>query len=316
MTQTSTANHPHYRLTLEELKEQFQAGLIKAKNYLYYLIKSVRRDGWHFRIPNVRAFCEEHGLSKSSFYRAKAQLVAAGLIKERIIGAVDLWIPSPGESEESDGFFSEALEKCPTSGNGVPLVGIESQQWDSVSHKWECDRDQPQAGQPLQIATDLLQIKDQLSLSLKTETELTGKEERKIPQPELIEPEFRQWLIEKAHQLPQFPTFPDRWIASQAKRKDIKAQYLKEVKGIQTEGTTANVPPPPPPPDFQQIEEAITQAHIMGDRQWVKDKLDHLFGLGYTEEVSELCQLNKPWGFKVSSLGVVDRADQHTTRPD
>lgn len=61
---------------------------------------------------------------------------------------------------------------------------------------------------------------------------------------------------------------------------------------------------------------AITQAHLQGDRHWINEKLVHLFELGYVEELIELCQLNKAWGFKVSSQGVTDRISERTTKAD
>jgi hypothetical protein len=107
MTQTNAAVHPqqdafatqapkqppHYRMTSEMARWGFEHGMNTVKGYLYYLIKSSRKDGHKFRVKSVKAFCEELGISTSAYYKAIAELKAEGLIDFEVHGSMDLWIP-------------------------------------------------------------------------------------------------------------------------------------------------------------------------------------------------------------------------------
>ena len=85
---------PYFKLTVEDVKRHYQLGLITATGYLYYIIKTSRKDGWGFRIPNIQAFCNEWGLKRATFYKAKNKLISLGLIGEEIHGAISLWATS------------------------------------------------------------------------------------------------------------------------------------------------------------------------------------------------------------------------------
>ena len=87
---------PHLRLSAEQIKAKWLIGDYTAQGYLFDLLKSSRKDGWHFAIDDVDAFCEEWQISRRSFYRAKARLILQGRIEEKIVGRVELWIePNP-----------------------------------------------------------------------------------------------------------------------------------------------------------------------------------------------------------------------------
>jgi hypothetical protein len=111
MTQISKPRQsPHARFTAEQIKAKWLVGDYTAQGYLFDLIKSSRKDGWHFAIDDVDAFCEEWQISRRSFYRAKARLILQGRIEEKIVGRVELWIePNPkvvpfneGDSDPGD----------------------------------------------------------------------------------------------------------------------------------------------------------------------------------------------------------------------
>ncbi|NJL42520.1 MAG: hypothetical protein HC935_02215 [Pseudanabaena sp. SU_2_4] len=111
MTQTFIPRQsPHARFTAEQIKAKWLVGDYTAQGYLFDLLKSSRKDGWHFAIDDVDAFCEEWQISRRSFYRAKARLILQGRIEEKIIGRLELWIePNPkvvpfneGDSDPGD----------------------------------------------------------------------------------------------------------------------------------------------------------------------------------------------------------------------
>jgi hypothetical protein len=85
----------HLRLTPEQIRADWLAGFYTAQGYLYHLIRSLRRDGWWCRIRNIRQFCEHWCINRSTFYKAKAQLVANNLLEEHVLGGVDLRVPEP-----------------------------------------------------------------------------------------------------------------------------------------------------------------------------------------------------------------------------
>jgi hypothetical protein len=85
----------HLRLTPEQIRADWLAGFYTAQGYLYHLIRSLRRDGWWCRIRNIRQFCEDWCINRSTFYKAKAQLVANSLLEEHVLGGVDLRVPEP-----------------------------------------------------------------------------------------------------------------------------------------------------------------------------------------------------------------------------
>ncbi len=100
---------PHLRLSPSEVKALWEQGHYAPKGYLYQLILAHRKPGWVWRIDNITEFCKEWGFARRTFYRAKAALVAAGLIEEEVFGAIELKAISTnvcvtggtGESEEA-----------------------------------------------------------------------------------------------------------------------------------------------------------------------------------------------------------------------
>lgn len=93
----------HLRILPEELREDYLKGLLPAATYLYYLIRSLRKDGWRLRIESVESFCQEWGLARSTFFRAKAKLIELGLIEEAILGPLELWVPTDEQTGDPEG---------------------------------------------------------------------------------------------------------------------------------------------------------------------------------------------------------------------
>ncbi|NEP15434.1 MAG: hypothetical protein F6J97_00855 [Leptolyngbya sp. SIO4C1] len=110
---------PHLRLTPLEVFELWKQGDYTPKGYLYHLILAQRRVGWWWRIDNVTEFCRQWEIPRSTFYRAKAALIAEGKLQENIIGAVELCIPDGSSEADLD-----STNVCPAGETGVSLAGI------------------------------------------------------------------------------------------------------------------------------------------------------------------------------------------------
>ena len=154
-------HEPHYRLTEDVLGDQLRAGLLTIKGYIFYLIKSGRKDGWKFRIHNVLQFCRDHGISKSSFYRALGELEEIGALIYRAIGGVEIQVVRP----QADPDPVPVLAAVPNLGQVSQDWEEVSQDWEKVSQTWESDPVDPCPSEAHRDSSDLLQISTNLSQS-------------------------------------------------------------------------------------------------------------------------------------------------------
>ena len=81
---------PHLRLCPDEVKALWEQGHYTPKGYLYQLVLAHRKPGWPWKISNVSEFCREWGFARRTFYKAKAALIAEGLLEEEITGSFEL----------------------------------------------------------------------------------------------------------------------------------------------------------------------------------------------------------------------------------
>jgi len=72
-SQTQPKNQQFYKLTLEELKQDYKNKRINAEAYLKYLIKTRLAAGWEWRV-NVKQFCSEWEIAERTFYWALSKL--------------------------------------------------------------------------------------------------------------------------------------------------------------------------------------------------------------------------------------------------
>jgi hypothetical protein len=84
----------HVRLTASEVKELYLAGYLPGHTYLDLLLRALKAPGWANNIDSVTDFCEKWGINERAFYRAKARLVADGIMTEEIKGVVRLTMHS------------------------------------------------------------------------------------------------------------------------------------------------------------------------------------------------------------------------------
>lgn len=111
---------------------------------------------------------------------------------------------------------------------------------------------------------------------------------------------YEKWLKNKAQNLPVPPTLIEQWIESESQKEANQRQFLQEQHSI----NGANVPPTVP--DRFQIETACVQAALSGDRAWVLERLQQLWGDGWHELVEDLVQLYPDWSFELTDEGVRD----------
>jgi hypothetical protein len=207
------AKTPHVELTPEEVRANWLAGYYTPAGYLYHLIRAMRKDGWWFAIDSVNDFCKTWGISRPSFYRAKAKLIEQGIIQERIVGRVDLRVVRSDEPDEPEALLEEYLssesEKVETASCNFETVSCKSETTNCRSETASCTSE---TRTPLEVSqsnrssnpTDLSQLFNNLSLK---------EDERE---------RFEEFCLDQARSLPQLPTLIDRWIA-----KHIQSLYAK-----------------------------------------------------------------------------------------
>ncbi|MEM9136597.1 MAG: hypothetical protein AAGB01_04520 [Cyanobacteria bacterium P01_F01_bin.42] len=118
------AHTPHLRLTPAEVKALWDIKFYSPTGYLYHLILAHRKPGWVWRIENVSKFCKDWGFARRTFYRAKAALVALGIIEEEIIGAIELKVISTDVCVTSDTPVSAEALAVPNESHSVPDLAL------------------------------------------------------------------------------------------------------------------------------------------------------------------------------------------------
>lgn len=272
---------PHHRLTTEDVARDYKDGLITATGYLYYLIKSSRRDGWRYRIDNVREFCRQHGLSKSAFYRAIKQLESRGLQWEAL-GRIDLWIgaevvPISGQASQNWNTQSQNWD-------------TETQIWDGASQDWDADPTQTQANQAVEQftkqSTDLFTDQQQ---PVPTQPNPVSANQERIGRilaqiAELTRPNKTiRAAVEEA--IASYGNSTERRIelALEAVREQQQGKQIKNIGGLVVQairkGYTPNNDrrrPQPDPPDIAQVEAACVLAARNGDQAFIEARLASL----------------------------------------
>jgi hypothetical protein len=84
---------PHARLTVEEVKAQYKAGLLRVTGYLYNWLLASKREGWRVR-SSVAKLSEELGICRAAFYKAISKLKGQSLVNFEIHGDIEIWIES------------------------------------------------------------------------------------------------------------------------------------------------------------------------------------------------------------------------------
>lgn len=120
-----------------------------------------------------------------------------------------------------------------------------------------------------------------------------------LPSGEVL-PAYREWLLNRASRLPQYPALIERWIESQSRVKANQKDFLKYSEARETTSV------PLPAPSHFQIETACLAAIRHGNREFAQYKLQELWDNGWIDLLKELCETNQEWGFVITSNGVED----------
>ncbi|MGL5925124.1 hypothetical protein [Chroococcidiopsis sp.] len=127
-TQSQKLEVPFHRLTEAEIRQWYKDKLLTTAGYLLAIKRVTRPPGSKFVIPNVLAFCQEWGISKSAFYRAVDELKQKGYQEWEATHGIVL--------KDSKKVISFPLDKkCPTDGTGIPQAEQDSHEWDAQSHE-------------------------------------------------------------------------------------------------------------------------------------------------------------------------------------
>ncbi|MEP0910871.1 hypothetical protein NDI45_08070 [Leptolyngbya sp. GB1-A1] len=226
---------PCYEMRYETLYRDYKAGFISAAGYLYYYIKTQRRDGWKLRIKSVSQFCKKLRIGRSTFYKAKAALIAGGWLQEEIIGSLDLWVPTDKGVTVEDAPVPVSTNGRTLSTNGCTLSTIGNTQ----STNGRTDTPQTQTEQASCNSTDLFSDPfSDLSLSPPPtpERELLDFVIRRLKGTELIRNE--------------------RAYALKVIERD-RAHWEEEYRKHQQRTAQTDLPPPVPPPEIFDERESL-----------------------------------------------------------
>lgn len=264
-------NHSYLQLSAEDLYyEWIQPGKpFSAKIYLKYLLLALKRWDWPHKIKVVE-FCKKWAIDQRAFYRAKAALVAEGILQERFENGLHLVFTrdpklrsnSLPKEELIAGSHSNFLpqEKLTLGsegvivGSGPMIVGSQTTlETGSESEVQEFSRSY----------SDL----NQISLMEERERDLQACEEKPEEGTEEIDPEFKDWLVRKSQQLPAKPVFLDLWVERQSQKEEIRAEYRNTKQGTiipplaapveKNDSEHADRPDQLPPPEFMQVQPPI-----------------------------------------------------------
>jgi hypothetical protein len=184
----------HYRITLEEAKNLYKSGILTSKGLIYSYLRIHQAPGWK-RHYTPREIWEELEISKSSFYKAIADLENARLIKFETPNGIEIEIVSdPGNESE--------------------IVDSQSEIVDSQSKIVENKSPKPAHSKEKGDSPDYIKL-DQIDPK-----SLSRSEERE---------KFKNFCQKKADELPKPPTLLERWI--QNNFEELWNQYQKTSEG-------------------------------------------------------------------------------------
>lgn len=130
-----------WKVGIAELKLMYSKGLLTVQGYVYGIIKTLRSDDWWLKL-DIKKFCEEYDISKTSLYRAISKLASdkdlnfewsAKEVRVRFVSKQDTSSSTIPTNEKVDK-TTESIEK-PLSHSQqdekFPDVGINSQMWEN-----------------------------------------------------------------------------------------------------------------------------------------------------------------------------------------
>ncbi|MBD1821113.1 hypothetical protein H6F51_01070 [Cyanobacteria bacterium FACHB-DQ100] len=113
-----------------------------------------------------------------------------------------------------------------------------------------------------------------------------------------ISSSYREWLLNRARELPQYPALIEQWLEAQSKVEANQKDFLKYLEARKMANVLL------PAPDRFQLETSCSAAIRNGDREFARYKLQELWDNGWIDLLKELFEEHQDWGFVVSSNGV------------
>ncbi len=279
---------PHARLTVADVKQGWLDGYFSGSGYLSLLFRSMKAEGLPIYIGNVAQFCQEWEIGERRFYRAKAKLVEQGSLEEDIQGNLVIRMVS----KKRDRLYDDTAV-----GNSDTAVGNSDTAVSQFDTAVTTTPSNPPDNSHSGHSPDLIQISNR---SLSDPTHPPERDEDNFSQEN--EEGFREWLLQKANQLPTKPAFINQWIESQAKKPENRQEYLKYHKA---QIDRINFPPAPREmpatlADFAyplaQFSDAEQRANILARLQ-VKWRMD---GNARSSAIAEA----EKQGFVITPIGI------------
>ena len=120
----SNKSEPFHKLMGGEVRQFYADKLLDAPLYVLLIAKTQRKAGWKWTFQ-VKDFCKEWGIAKTTFYRAVSKLRDLGLLHWEVKDAITIWHGTDiaKESSPTNG-TTDFLpsEDSPTDGTPVPPV--------------------------------------------------------------------------------------------------------------------------------------------------------------------------------------------------
>lgn len=182
---------PHVRLSEEQVKQLWSDGLITVSGLIYLTIRAKRKDGWGLEIPSVQKFCDDQGISRSSWYRAIGRLTGQGLIEANERGSVVLTVVSQKRDSVPD--LTQPVSDLAQS------VSDLAQSVPDLAHATAETQAEQGTREPPRSLTDL--------------TNSFSGPPAQQPQKQIFEDDFEAWLFSMAAKLPRPPKLPRVWVA-------------------------------------------------------------------------------------------------------
>lgn len=230
MTNRGNKVAPHHRITLNDVLQDYEDGLLTIKGAIFYAVSSSRKLGEFVRLNPVR-FGEQLGASRSSIYQSIAELKEHKRLDFEVDGSYLLKVPIVEDEGIPLYVFLRELSK-------------KSDKKSEILDGKSRILDEKKSESALEADSETLQSIQSIHSSLSSQETQTESEEV------VNDPEFRKWLIRKMDQLPQKPALTELWLEKQAQNEANQKEYLSYRTSLQRAKIPENI----------QTEEITNQA--------------------------------------------------------
>jgi len=194
----------HYRVTLDQAKQDYQDGLLTATGLVYYAIAILRPIGQKLRIKDIRNFVSDLGINKATFYRAISKLKLKDLLDWDATEGLDVW------ASLSKGIASLPSSEVPPSTQESETLAVTGQ-----SQVGDCDGSKLALCKGSEASPDITDIYQIFLISLSN-----GEREN-----------FEIFSRKSADMLPSKPVLLDKWIATH--HEELYRRFKNSTEGTE-----------------------------------------------------------------------------------